>query len=174
MLHHQLKVWNKYCRTYDELFIFYCNDSSFERLFCMKTVKSRLFKKYLKRKKLQVQFCLYLGWLDISEKNIEKCNSLFGWAYKVEKMVVFGPTLTIIFLIFESMKRVNYMYWKRLVLVHLRRYYKSMYIIYNSTFMFLKMFLWDLKIIDNIYFEDHVINMASKYACKFIVFFAVE
>ena len=93
MLHHQLKVWNKYCRTYDELFIFYCNDSSFERLFCMKTVKSRLFKKYLKRKKLQVQFCLYLGWLDISEKNIEKCNSLFGWAYKVEKMVSFWPNV---------------------------------------------------------------------------------
>ena len=32
--------------------IFYFNNStSFESLFCMKTVKSRLFKKYLKRKK---------------------------------------------------------------------------------------------------------------------------
>ena len=38
----------------------------------MKTVKSRLFKKYLKRRKSRVQFCLSLSWLHISEKKLLK------------------------------------------------------------------------------------------------------
>ena len=51
------------------LFIFYCNNStSFESVFCMKTVKSRLFKKYLKRRKSRARFCLSLGWLNQWEK----------------------------------------------------------------------------------------------------------
>ena len=66
---------------------------SFESVFCMKTVKSRLFKKYLKRRKSQARFCLSLGWLNISEKNIENYNSVGAGAHKVGK-VVFGPTLT--------------------------------------------------------------------------------
>ena len=58
----------KPCPCY-ELFIFYCNNStSFESIFCMKTVKSRLFKKYLKRRKSRARFCLSLGWLNQWEK----------------------------------------------------------------------------------------------------------
>ena len=36
----------------------------------MKTVKSKLFKKYLKRRKWQARFCLPLDWRHISEKKI--------------------------------------------------------------------------------------------------------
>ena len=36
------------------------------------TVKSRIFKKYLERRKSWAGFCLSLGWLHISEKNILK------------------------------------------------------------------------------------------------------
>ena len=55
----------------------------------MKTVKSRLFKKYLKRRKSRAWFCLSLGWLNISEKNIENCNSVGAGAHKVGKVVSF-------------------------------------------------------------------------------------
>ena len=48
------------------------NSTSFESIFYMKTVKSRLFKKYLKGRKSRAQFCLSLGWLHISEKNYWK------------------------------------------------------------------------------------------------------
>ena len=58
----------------------------------MKTVKSRLFKKYLKRRKPRAQFCLSLGWLNISEKKIiENYNSVGAGAHKVEKVVSFWP-----------------------------------------------------------------------------------
>ena len=57
----------------NKLFIFYCNNStSFESVFWMKTVKSRLFKKYLKRRKSRARFCLSLGWLHLSEKELLK------------------------------------------------------------------------------------------------------
>ena len=47
----------------------------------MKTVKSRLFKKYLKGKKSQARFCFSLGWLHLSVKN--------AGAHKVGKVVSF-------------------------------------------------------------------------------------
>ena len=69
-------------------FFFSCNNStSFE--FCKKTVKSRLFKKYLKRRKSRAQFFLSFGWLHFSEKIIENCNSV--GAHKVGKIVSFWP-----------------------------------------------------------------------------------
>ena len=55
----------------------------------MKTVKSRLFKKYLKRRKSQARFCLSLGWLNISKKNIENYNSIGAGAHKEGKVVSF-------------------------------------------------------------------------------------
>ena len=45
---------------------------SFESVHCIKTVKSRLSKTYLKIKKLQAQFCLPLGWLLISGTKLFK------------------------------------------------------------------------------------------------------
>ena len=50
----------------------YNNSKSVESAFCMKTVKSRLFKKYLKRRKLRARFCLPFGCLHISEKKLLK------------------------------------------------------------------------------------------------------
>ena len=61
----------------NESFIYYCNNStSFESVFCMKTVKSRLFKKYLKRRESRARFCLSLGWLNIGEKKLLKTTIL--------------------------------------------------------------------------------------------------
>ena len=58
----------------------------------MKTVKSRLFKNYLKRRKLREWFCLCLGWLHINEKKItEHYNSVGAGAHKVEKVVSLWP-----------------------------------------------------------------------------------
>ena len=58
----------------------------------MKTVKSRLFKKYFKRRKSRAQFCLSRGWLHISEKKVtENCNSVGAGAHKVGKVVSFWP-----------------------------------------------------------------------------------
>ena len=84
------------------LFIFYCNNlKSFESIFRMKTVKSRFFKKYLKRRKSRARFCFSLGWLHISKKKLFKTAILLVQELiKQEKQVVFGPTLTLILLIF--------------------------------------------------------------------------
>ena len=57
----------------------------------MKTVKSRLFKKYLRKRKSLAQFFLSLGCLNISEKNIEHNNSVGAGAHKVEKVVSLWP-----------------------------------------------------------------------------------
>ena len=49
-------------------------------------------QKYLKRRKSQAQFCLHLGWLDISETRIiEKCNYVGAGTHNVEKVVSFWP-----------------------------------------------------------------------------------
>ena len=57
----------------------------------MKTVKSRLFKNYLKRRKLRAQFCLSLGWLNISEEKLLKTTILSAGAHKVGKAVSLWP-----------------------------------------------------------------------------------
>ena len=53
----------------------------------MKRVKSRLFKKYLQKRKSGERFCLSLGWLNISKKIIEDYNSACAGAHKVGKVV---------------------------------------------------------------------------------------
>ena len=58
----------------------------------MKTVKSRLFKKYLKRRKSQARFCLSLSWLNINEKKIiELYNSVGAGTHKVGKVIGLWP-----------------------------------------------------------------------------------
>ena len=58
----------------------------------MKTVKSRSFKKYLKRRKSRAWFCLSLGWLNISEKNfLLKTTILLVQDRKVGKGVSLWP-----------------------------------------------------------------------------------
>ena len=75
----------------NELFIFFIAITSFESVFWMKTVKSRLFKKYLERRKLGSWFCFSLGWLHICEKKkIENCNSVGAGAQNTGK-VSFWP-----------------------------------------------------------------------------------
>ena len=69
---------------------------SFESVFCMKTVQSRLFKKYLKRRKSRTRFCLSLGWLHISEKKLLKTSILLVQELISQKKVVSGSALTLI------------------------------------------------------------------------------
>ena len=59
----------------------------------MKTVKSRLFKKYFKQRKMWAQFCLSLGWLHISgkKKKKENCNSVGVGAQNIGKVISFWP-----------------------------------------------------------------------------------
>ena len=116
------------------LYIFYCNNlTSFESVFCMKTVKSTLFKKYLKRRKLRARFCLSLGWLNISEQKLLKTTMLsVQELIKQEKQLVFAPTLTLIFLIFGKCEIGKLHIFKKFG--HLRRY-KNVYIIVLVCFL---------------------------------------
>ena len=94
-------------RPNNESFIFYCNSStSFESVFCIKTVKCRLFKKHLKRRKSRACFCLSLAWLHISEQKLLKAPIIFVQEELIsqEKQLVFGPTLTLFLLIFGERK----------------------------------------------------------------------
>ena len=70
----------------------------------MKTLTSRLFKIYSKIKKSRARFCLSLGWLHITEKIIENCNSAGEEAHKLGK-VVFGPTLSLLLPLFGERKK---------------------------------------------------------------------
>ena len=119
----------KHCFSNNESFIFHDNNlASFESVFCMKTAKSRLFKKHLKRKKLPARFCLFLGFLHISE------NELFKTAFLLVQRLMeeekekekFVKTLTFIFPIFDKCDKGKLDNWIRLILVHLRKYYKIM------------------------------------------------
>ena len=79
---------------------------SFENVFCMKKVKSGLFKKYLEQRKSQAWFCLSLGWLHISEKKIiETCNSVGAGAQNIGKVVSFWPNFDLILPIFGRHKK---------------------------------------------------------------------
>ena len=60
----------------------------------MKTVKSRLFKKYLKRRKSAT---LNLKWLHFSANKSLKTALLLAHEFKYEEYLGFGPTLTLIF-----------------------------------------------------------------------------
>ena len=114
----------------NELFIFYCNNStSFESIFCLKTVQSRLFKKYLKRRKLWAQ--LSLGWLNISE--IEHYTIVGAGAHRVGKAVSLW-SLTLILLMFGKCEKGKLHILKKVALSTLKRYYKNVYIIALSCF----------------------------------------
>ena len=54
-------------------FILYWNNSmSFESVFRIKINQSRLFKKYLKRRKWRLKFCLSLNWVHINANKLLK------------------------------------------------------------------------------------------------------
>ena len=57
----------------------------------MKTIKSKLFKKYVRTRKSRGRFCFSLGWLNISKKVIENCNSVHAGAHKVGKVASLWP-----------------------------------------------------------------------------------
>ena len=63
--------------TMSHSFFYFNNSASFESIIHMKTVKSRLFKKYLKRRKSRARFCLRLGWPRVSAKDYWKLQ--FCW-----------------------------------------------------------------------------------------------
>ena len=68
----------------NELFVFYCNNlTGVQSVFSMKTVKTRLFRKYLERRKSQARFCSSLGWLHISLKKLLKTTILLLQELKI-------------------------------------------------------------------------------------------
>ena len=72
----------------------------------MKTVKSRLFKNYLERRRSRARFCVSLGWLHITEKKLLKTAILLVQELRIQKKkLVFGPTLTKILPIFGERKK---------------------------------------------------------------------
>ena len=112
----------------NESFIFYChNSTSFESVLCMKTVW-----KIFEKKKIADTLLLF-SWLATYQwkKIIEKFNSVGAGAHKLGNSS---------YRYLESVKKVNYIHWERLVLVHLKRYYKNMYITallcFFDTFLF--------------------------------------
>ena len=78
----------------NELFIY------FESVFSMKTVKGWIFKKIFRQKKSQA--VLFVTWLTTYQWNkiMENCNTVGAFCWCLESI------------------RANYIYWKRLMLVH--------------------------------------------------------
>ena len=123
---------------------FYVNHStSFESVFCIKTVKSRLFKKHLERRKSQERFCLPISWLHMSVQinywKLQFCRCRSSKSMKNTLLAVLWP---LFFRYSERIKKVNYKYWKKLVLIHVRRYYKNMYMTAFSRFVTYFSFSW--------------------------------
>ena len=117
----------------NELFLFYSiNSTSFESVFCMKTVIQKIFK----RKKIASLF-LFVSWLATYQwkKIIENCNSVCAGADKVGKTVlIFGPTLTVISLIFGERKNGKSYILKTVGLSTIKEILKKLYIIALSCF----------------------------------------
>ena len=85
---------------------------------------------------------LLVGYISV-KKIIEKLNSDGVGAHKVPKVVSFCTNFWLWFYrSYERVKKVSYIYWKSLVLVHLKRYYKKMYIIALSSFLTHFYFAW--------------------------------
>ena len=72
--------------------------------------------------------CLLVGYMSV-KKNYWKLQFCGCRSSESRENKFFSPNLTLILPIFGEHKKVNYIYWKRLVLAHLRRYYKNMYVI---------------------------------------------
>ena len=68
----------------------------------MKTVKSRLFKKYFKRSNSRTRFFPLVGYMSV-QTIIKNCNSVGAGAHKMGKIVL-GPTFILIFPIFRERK----------------------------------------------------------------------
>ena len=87
-------------------FFYFNHSTSFESVFCIKTVKSRLFKKHLERRKSQERFCLPISWLHMSVQinywKLQFCRCRISKKY--EKYFI-GRTLTLIFPIFRAYKK---------------------------------------------------------------------
>ena len=125
------------------LFIFYCNNStSFETLFYMETIKSRLFIKHLWKRKWRARFCLSLGWLHISEQKLLETAILLQELKKYKKWLVSDPALTLIVPIFRERKKGKLYILKKVGLST----FKEMLLKYeyNSTVMFFNIFLFCL------------------------------
>ena len=111
----------------NELFGFCGNTlANFEIRFWTKTVKSRLFKKCLKRRKTCARFCLGLGNMHFSDKKLQKTTNLLG---------------TFIFLIFRQREKGTKQMFKKVRLsMELHWKYGS-----SDTFMHIDVFLFCLK-----------------------------
>ena len=117
----------------NELFLFYSiNSTSFGSVFCMKTVIQKIFK----RKKI-ASLVLFVSWLATYQwkKIIENYDSVCAGADKVGKTVlIFGPTLTVISLIFGECKNGKSYMLKKVGFSTIKEILKKSYIIALSCF----------------------------------------
>ena len=68
-----------------------------EAYFAWKHLKVDYSKNIWKEKNCRHGFvCLLVGYMSVKKKNVENCNSVGAGADNVRKVVVFGPTLTLI------------------------------------------------------------------------------
>ena len=70
----------------------------------METVKSKLFKKYLKKRKSRSRFCLLIGYMSL-KKNLENFNSVVAGANKVGQVVSFWISFDPNFTIYGKRKK---------------------------------------------------------------------
>ena len=98
---------------------FFLTKSYFKSVISTIKVK-RLFKKYLKRRKLLVRFRLSLSWLHISEKNIKYCNCVGAGPHKVGKVFSFWPNFALIFPIFGEREKGKFYILKKVGLSTLK------------------------------------------------------
>ena len=106
----------------------------------------KLFKKKLKRKKSSTQFTLFLGCLHTSENKLLKTAILLVQEHIVWEEMVFGLTLTFIFLIIGECEKGKLYILKKLDLIKFKRYYEIMYVTVISCFLTYFYFIENLHI----------------------------
>ena len=109
----------------------------------MKTIKSWLFKTYLKEKNCgHGVVCLLVGYISV-KKNIKNCNSVGAGAHKVGKVVSFLPKFDPILPIFGARKiGCKLSILKMVDLSRFREILKNVYLIALSCFLTCFYFVW--------------------------------
>ena len=120
-------------------------------------ITRRALKAYFTWKQLRVDYakniwkeenrrhgfvCFLVSHISV-KKIIENCISVGAGPQNVGGKVSFWPNFQSNYWYLESVNKVNYIYWERLVIVHLRRYYNKN--VCNCTVMFFNIFLFCLK-----------------------------
>ena len=115
----------------NELFIFYCNNStSFESVFAWKQLKVDYSKNIWKEENRRHGLvCLLVSHISKKKNLLKTAILLVQELRKQENSWFFGPTLTLILQIFVERKKGKLHMMEKVGLAYIRRYYKNMYMI---------------------------------------------